>query len=197
MESAGRARRRSVRSTATAVVAAEVLLVTGLVLVVAGVARSIRFCTISLGCDQESSGGGGAFLLLVLGVVAIVAAPAAASYLSGRPSPGRAAVRSVVAFLGAFALAGLVLANVFAGLAVGLGLGGSLALRPRSPGAVRARVVTVTILVVLCAVTARPSPATALLLALLALPAIGVADAISRTRPANGERPRRDETTQP
>jgi hypothetical protein len=180
MGSTGTARRRSLRSTWTAVAAAEVLLVTGLVLFVAGFARSVRFCTGSLGCDQESSGGGGAFLLLLLGVLAIVAAPAAASYLSGWPSPGRAAVCSVVAFLGAFALAGMVLANIFAGLAVGLGLGGSLALRPRSRGAVGARIVTVAILVVLCAVTARPSPFTALLLALLALPAIGVTDAISR-----------------
>ena len=152
---------------------------TGFVLVVAGVAKSFQFCTGSLGCDQESSGGGGAFLLFVLGVVAIVAAPAAASYLSGWPAPGRAAARSVLAFLAVFALTAMVFDNYLSGLAVALGVGGSLALRPTSPGAVRARIVAVVILVVLVA-AAQPSVAESLLLALLALPAIGVADAISR-----------------
>jgi hypothetical protein len=178
--STGTARTRGVRSTWTAVAAAEVLVATGVVLVFTALATSLQFCTGSLGCDEESSNRGGGLLLLLPGVVAILAAPAAVSYLSGRPSPGRAAVRSVVAFLGAFALGGMVLANVFVGLAVGLGVGGSLSLWPPSSNAVRARIVTVASLVVLCAATARQSPSTSLVVALLALPAIGVADAISR-----------------
>jgi hypothetical protein len=181
MESSGTARRRVGRSPWTAVVAAEVLLVAGLVLVFVGFAKSFEFCTGSLGCDEQSSGGGGVFLVFLLGLVAIVAAPMAASYLSGWPSPGRAAARSVLVFLAVFALTTTVFHNFLAGLAVALGVGGSLALRPTSPHAVRARIVAVVVLVVLVAAAQRS--ASDLLLALLALPAIGVADAIARSRP--------------
>jgi hypothetical protein len=169
--------RRNVRSPWAAVAAAELLILVGGALFLAGVARSLQFCTGSLGCDQESSGGGGGFLVL-LSVIAILAAPAAASFLSGRASPGRAAVQSVVAFLATFALVTLALDDGFAGLAVGLGVGGSLALRLPSPAAVRARALLVVLLVVLCAGAAQ-DPAAGLVLALLALPAIPVADRIA------------------
>jgi hypothetical protein len=77
----------------------------------------------------------------------------------------------------------MVFHNYLSSLAVALGVGGSLALRPTSPGAVRARIVAVVILVMLVAAT-QGSVSESLLLALLALPTIGIADAISRaTRP--------------
>ena len=179
METSGAPRTRTARSPWPAVVAAEILVVTGLVLAFVGFATSFQFCTGSLGCDEDSSGGGGAFLVFLLGVAAVVAAPAAASYLSGWPSPGRAAVRSVLAFLATFALATMIFDDALAGLAVGLGVGGSVAVRPPSPHAVRARIVMVVVLVVLAA-AARHSVSTALFFALLALPAIAVADATSR-----------------
>ena len=156
----------------------EILVLIGLALFLVAIARSFQFCTGSLGCDEESSTGVDAYLFLVLAIVAIVAAPAAASYLSGWPSPGKAAVRSVVGFAGAFALAGLVFSDALVGLAVGLGVGGSLALWPISPRAMRGRAVAVAVLVVLGA-AARHDASTALLLVLLALPAIPVADKIS------------------
>jgi hypothetical protein len=196
MGSSEATRRRSVRSTWTAVAAAEVLVATGVVLVFIAIAASLQFCTGSLGCDEESSNRGGGLLLLLPGVVAILAAPAAVSYLSGRPSPGRATVRSVLALLGTFGLAAGVLGDALAGLAVALGLGGSLALPPPSSDAMRTRIVTVLILVVLSATIARPSATTAFVVALLALPALNV-DAIARPRAANGERRHRDHTTQP
>ena len=156
----------------------EILVLVGLALFLVAIARSFQFCTGSLGCDEESSTGVDAYLFLVLAIVAIVAAPAAASYLSGWPSPGKAAVRSVVGFAGAFALAGLVFTDALVGLAVGLGVGGSLALWPTSPRAVPARALAVVVLVVLGA-AARHDPSAGLVLVLLALPAIPVADKIS------------------
>jgi hypothetical protein len=168
-----------VRSPWAAVAAAEVLVVVGLVLFLVGIARSFQFCTGSLGCDEEPAAGGDAYVFLVLAIVAIVGAPAAASYLAGWPAPGRAAIRSVIGFVGAFALTGMIFDDALVGLAVGLGVGCSLALRPTSPRAVRARAVAVALLVVLGAAE-RHHASAALLLVLLALPAIPVADRISR-----------------
>jgi hypothetical protein len=180
MESSGASRARTTRSPWVAIVAAEILVVTGLVLVFLGFAGSFQFCTGSLGCDEQSSADGGVLLVLLLGVVAIVAAPAVISYLSGWPSPGRVATRSVLAFLAAFALTAMVFHDVLAGLVVALGVGGSLAMRPTSPHAVRGRVVAVVVLIVLGA-AAHGSTSGSLLLALAALPAIGVADLIARS----------------
>ena len=168
---------RTTRSPWPAVAAAEILVLIGIALFFVGVARAFEDCTGFLGCDEGSSSGGAEFLVL-LSVVAVVAAPAVASFLSGWPSPGRAAARSVVAFLGVFALATLVLHDGLAGLAVGLVVGGSLALRPPSSGAVRARALLVLLLFVLCAGAAHDASA-GFVLALLALPAIPVADRIA------------------
>jgi hypothetical protein len=178
METSGAPRTRTTRSPWPAVVAAEILVLVGIALFFLGVARAFQDCTAWLGCDQGTSGGGGGFLVF-LAVVSLVAAPAAVSYLSGHPSPGRAAALSVVAFLGAFALAAPVLSNMLAGLAVALGVGGSLALRLPSPAAVRARALLVLLLVVLCAASAQDI-SVSFVLAVLALPAIPVADAIPR-----------------
>jgi hypothetical protein len=156
----------------------EILVLVGLALFLAGIARSFQFCTGSLGCDEESSTGGDAYVFLLLAIVSVVAAPAAASYLSGRPSPGKAAVRSVAGLVGAFALAGLVFSDALVGLAVGLGVGGSFALWPTSPRAVRGRALAVVVLVVLGA-AARHDPFAGFVLVLLALPAILDADTIS------------------
>jgi hypothetical protein len=178
METSGAPRTRTARSPWPAVVAAEILVLVGIALFLAGVARKFQDCAGWFGCGQEASDRGGGFLVL-LAVVSLVAAPAAVSYLSGHPSPGRAAALSVVAFLGGFALAAPVLSNMLAGLAVGLAVGGSLALRLPSPAAVRARALLVVLLVVLCAVYAQDI-SMSFVLALLALPAIPVVDRISR-----------------
>ena len=191
MESPETAPTRRVRSTWLAVAAAELLLLVGLALVFAGFAASLEFCTISLGCDAESSSNGGAVLLLVLGLVVLAAAPVAASYLSGWPSPVAAAAVAFGAFVAAFVVGAIVFANFLVGLVVALGVGGSVAVRPASPHAVRARVVVVAVLVTLAALVGtgvRQSAGATLVLALLTLPAIGYADSLSRafSRDPNG-----------
>lgn len=184
------ARGRSVRSAWAAVAAAEVLILIGLALVFAAFASSFQFCTGSLGCDGESSAGGGTLLLLLLGLFSLGAAPVAASFLSGWPSPVRAAALSVVAFVGALVIGAIVFDNVLVGLVVALGVGGSIAVRPPSPRAVGVRIVTVAVLVGLAGVTGtgvHQSAEATLVLAVLTLPAIGYADAISRAFAASGE----------
>jgi hypothetical protein len=192
MESPETARPRRVRSTWVAVAAAELLLLVGLALVFAGFAASFELCTISLGCDAESSSNGGALLLLVLGLVALAAAPAAASYLSGWPSPIAAAALSIGAFVAAFLVGTIVFADFLVGLVVALGVGGSVAVRPASPYALRVRVVVVAAVVAVAAFVGtgvRRSTGATLVLALLTLPAIGYADSLSRAFRKGSEGP--------
>jgi len=170
------------RSTWAAVAWAEGLILAGIALVGAAVATSARFCTFSLGCDGKSSVGGGSLVLLALGLVAIVGSPVAAARSSGRPAPGRAAALAALAFVLALVVGAIVFAvlvdDVLPALVLALGVEGSIAVRPPSRRAVNVRIVVVAALVVLSGVL-HSSDVTILLLALLTLPAIGLADTLS------------------
>lgn len=166
---------------------AEGLILAGIILLGAAIATSFRFCTFTLGCDdQSSSAGAGSILLLVLGLVALVGSPVVAARRSGRPAPSRAAGIAVLGFVGAAALGALVFGvlvdDVLPGLVLALGVAGGLAVQPPSARAVVLRAVVVGALVVLAGVFGAQSlrsDGAILVLAFLTLPAIGLADTIS------------------
>ena len=184
-----------VRSTWAAVAWAEGLILAGIALVGAAAATSARFCTLSLGCDGRSSLSGVSLVLAALGLVAIIGSPVAAARRSRWPAPGRAAALAALAFLVALVIGAIVFAalvdDVLPALVLALGVEGSIAVRPPSRRAVNTRIVVVVALVVLSGVFgagSRRSDAAILLLALLTLPAIGVADTIS-VRPKQNPSP--------
>ncbi len=165
---------------------AEGLILAGIALVGAAVATSTRFCTFSLGCDGRSSLGGVSLVLVALGLVALIGSPVAAARRSGWRSAGGAAALAALAFLLALVIGAIVFAvlvdDVLPALVLALGVEGSIAVRPPTRRAVTARIVIVVALVVLAGVFgagSRRSDAAILLLALLTLPAIGLADTIS------------------
>jgi hypothetical protein len=78
---------------------------------------------------------------------------------------------------------GVLVDDVLPALVLAIGVEGAIAVRPPWPGAVRARVVVVAGLTVLAAVLAaggQGADVAIFALALLALPAVGVADAAGR-----------------
>lgn len=175
------------RSTWSAVAWAEGLILVGLVLLGAAIATSLRFCTFTLGCDdQSSSGGAGSLILLVLGLVALAGSPFVAARRSGWPAPARAAALAVLASAAAAVLGavvfGVLVDDVLPALVVALGVAGGLAVRPPSGRAVPVRLAVVGALVVLAGVFGAESlrsDGAILVLAFLTLPAIGLADTIS------------------
>lgn len=175
-----------VRSTWAAVAWAEGLILAGIAFLGAAVATSTRFCTFSLGCDGRSSLRGVSLVLAALGLIAVIGAPVAAARRSGWPAAGRAAALAALAFLLALVIGAIVFAvladDVLPALVLAVGVEGSIAVRPPSRRAINARIVVVAALVVLAgALAAGPSRSDAviLLLALVTLPAIGLADTIS------------------
>jgi hypothetical protein len=173
-----------------AVAWAEALSVAGLVLVVIAVASSVEDCTISLGCDNSSSPSGGALLLLgAIGFLPFTASSFVAARLSGWPSAGWVTAVSLAAGLAALGIGVLLLraldSSYLPALALALAVQAGIAVRPPSRRAVRARMVVVAVLfLVACAVASesRPSDGTLILLVLVAIPSVGVADAIAGSR---------------
>jgi hypothetical protein len=177
------------RSTWTAIAWLEALTVTGFALLGLAFVRSVRWCATALGCDGQSSGGGAETALAVLGLVALLGAPVVASRLSGRAAPVATAALALLAFVGVLAIGGILfvelVGNVLPALVIALGVEGSIAVRPPTARAVKARVVVVASLVVLATVFGAGTAASiaiSFVLALITLPMIGLADAIVRRR---------------
>lgn len=153
-------------------------------MLVAGLAVAVSVGREARGCSLvRCSWGGVEMLTLSAAVATLLVAPFVIARLSGHGNWPLAGVGAVAAFLLAFTALGVADDDLLPGLVFAVAVGGSIALRWRAAPELGARAVAV---VALTAVALAATHADARWLAwvteALALPALGLADAVSRVR---------------
>ena len=153
----------------------------GLAFLALALVTTVHDCTISLGCDAETQPSlPDSFIVLASVALVLFAAGAVlGAYLSGQPSTGAAAARAVGASYVAMAVGSAALDSIgvlwLAAIVPALTVQAALAIRSPSGRVLYARLLIALGTLILLAL----APATWILLAFIAIPGLGAADALA------------------
>jgi hypothetical protein len=169
-----------VRASWKAVAWATGLNVLGVVLALGALLSTLCFM-----CGESDPMSGGAQLALVCGLACLVGAPSLAARSSGWPLWFLVGIGAALCSVLTLVAAAQLFQNGLVAVVLALAVQGAVAVRPPVPGAVVTRVVTIVVLAVVS--VAPVGEDAAIVLPLLALPAIALADTIAASRVAPPE----------